>query len=187
MERSFKNRNKWRNWLQKNHEKADEIWLVYYKKHTKIPSVVYHEAVEEAICFGWIDGKIQRIDDERYRQRFTPRRRGSLWSDLNRKRAERMISEGKMTGAGRAKIKEARENGHWQDPYSAKKEMDIPPDLLKALESNPVSYEFFKGLTRPYRNRYINWVGFAKRAGTRSNRIHKVVEMCGNKIKPGMQ
>jgi len=186
MEKSFKTRDTWREWLHKNHCTEDEIWLVYYKKHTKKPSVAYNDAVEEALCYGWIDGKIQRMDDERYKQRFTPRRKNSIWSELNKQRAERMINEGKMTDAGMRKIKEARKNGQWEHAYTTKKEVEMPTDLLTALESNPVSFEFYKGLTRSYQNMYIHWVNSAKRSATRMNRIRKVVELCENKIKPGM-
>ena len=186
MEKTFASRQKWRAWLDRNHLSMNSVWLVYFKKHTKKPSVTYNEAVEEAICFGWIDGKIQRIDDERYKQRFTPRRKNSIWSEINRKRAERMMQEGKMTQAGLAKVNEAKENGKWGEAYTTRKDVELPRDLLKALESNPAAFEFFKGLSRSYQNMYINWVEFAKRAETRSGRIRKAVELCEKNIKPGM-
>ena len=94
---SFKNRDEWRNWLKDYHNIAKGIWLIYYKKHTKKPSVYYNDAVEEALCFGWIDSLVKRIDDERYMQKYTPRNPNSSWSELNKQRVEKMIAEGKMT------------------------------------------------------------------------------------------
>ena len=99
------NRNKWRKWLKNYHDKEKEVWLIYFKKHTGKFSIAYNDAVEEAICFGWIDGKVRSIDAEKYMQRFSPRNPDSVWSLLNKKRALKMIKEGKMTGAGLKTIK----------------------------------------------------------------------------------
>ena len=96
----MRSRAAWRNWLQKNHKARTEVWLVYYKKHTGKPTVTYDDAVEEALCFGWIDSTVRTIDDERYMQKFTPRRPGSVWSETNIKRARRMIDQGLMTESG---------------------------------------------------------------------------------------
>lgn len=97
-----KKRGEWRKWLEKNHQKESEIWLVYYKKHTKKPSIPYNDAVEEALCFGWIDSSEKRIDKERYAQRFTPRKPKSNWSESNKERVRKLIVQGKMTPAGLA-------------------------------------------------------------------------------------
>jgi len=104
----------WRKWLEKNHASKREIWLRLYKKHVKKPCVAYDHAVEEALCFGWIDGILKRIDDEQHVIRFSPRRKNSVWSDSNRKRVNRMTRQGKMTEAGLAAVREAKKNGRWQ-------------------------------------------------------------------------
>ncbi|MHA2033335.1 MAG: YdeI/OmpD-associated family protein, partial [Candidatus Kariarchaeaceae archaeon] len=114
----FINRKDWRNWLQTNFDKFDKVWLVYYKKHTNKPSIPYNHAVEEALCFGWIDGKVKRIDDERYMQRYTPRKPKSKWSDSNRKRVESMIKEKKMTKHGLIHVTAAKKDGRWELAYS---------------------------------------------------------------------
>lgn len=98
------NRDDWRAWLNKNHKTEKEVWLIYYKNHTGKPTIPYDVAVEEALCFGWIDSIVKRIDDERYMQKFTPRKTNSNWSELNKKRVKKMIKEGRMTEAGMAKI-----------------------------------------------------------------------------------
>jgi uncharacterized protein YdeI (YjbR/CyaY-like superfamily) len=104
----------WRAWLQEHHAVEREIWLVIYKKHTLTPSVTFEAATEEALCFGWVDSFMRRLDDERYALRYTPRRKGSTWSKGNRRLAERLIEEGRMAEAGLAKIDEAKQNGQWE-------------------------------------------------------------------------
>ena len=108
----FKTRDDWRSWLDNNHQKYKEVWLIYYKKHTKKQSVLQPEAVEEALCYGWIDSIVKRIDDERYKQKFTPRNDKSIWSDLNKNRVSKLIKDGKMTEYGLAKINIAKKNGY---------------------------------------------------------------------------
>ena len=105
------NRVDWRAWLERNNDTEKEVWLIYYKKHTGKPRIPYDDAVEEALCFGWIDSTVKRVDDEKFAQKFTPRKNKSNWSDLNKKRAKKMIREGRMTKAGLTKIEEAKRNG----------------------------------------------------------------------------
>ena len=107
-------RDAWRDWLAEYHESEAEVWLVFLKSHTGQPNVPYDEAVEEALCFGWIDSLIKRLDDARYARRFTPRRSGSVWSETNKKRAEKMITEGLMTDAGMVFVGEAKVSGEWE-------------------------------------------------------------------------
>jgi uncharacterized protein YdeI (YjbR/CyaY-like superfamily) len=106
----------WRAWLERHHETATEVWLVYYKRHTGQPSVKYHEALEEALCYGWIDGKIKRLDDQRYMQRWTPRRPRSNWSAINRALVEKLTREGRMAPAGLKAVEEAARRGRWPPP-----------------------------------------------------------------------
>jgi uncharacterized protein YdeI (YjbR/CyaY-like superfamily) len=109
----FTTADEWRTWLEANHATQDEVWLMIYKRHAKTLSVTLNETVEEALCFGWIDSQMQPIDGERHAQRFTPRRKSSNWSERNKERATRLIEQGRMTGAGLAKIEEAKRNGRW--------------------------------------------------------------------------
>ena len=182
----FENRDAWRKWLEKNHDKSSEIWVIYYKKHTKKPTVQYGEAVEEAICFGWIDSTVQTIDEERYRQKYTPRNKTSLWSELNRKRARKMIKAGKMTDAGMAKIEEAKKNSRWDKTYSTSRQFEMPPELEEALKVNKAAWENFNNFAPSYRNLYAGWVGSAKKSETREKRIKEVVERSARNEKPGM-
>ena len=145
-------RDDWRTWLEKNHETEKEVWLIYYKKHTNQPRIPYDDAVEEALCFGWIDSIVQKIDDERYAQKFTPRRSGSKWSELNKRRVRKLLKEGKMNRAGLAKIGEgvlAAEEG----AKSARKtkELVITSYLSEALRGNKKAWENFNDLAPSYR------------------------------------
>jgi uncharacterized protein YdeI (YjbR/CyaY-like superfamily) len=173
-------RNAWRAWLKKHGAKTREVWLVFDKKHTGRPVLDYGAAVEEALCFGWIDGMLKRLDDERYARRFTPRRDGSQWSKLNKERAKRMIDAGLMTEVGLAKVKAAKASGAWQaeagSGVSAKVEMAMPEELATALKRNKKAKAFFEGLTLSHRNRYMGWVGDAKKSETRERRAREAVE-----------
>ncbi|MCB1125633.1 MAG: YdeI/OmpD-associated family protein [Verrucomicrobiae bacterium] len=153
------------------------LWLVFLKKHTGKPSVRYEEAVQEAVCFGWIDGKIRRIDDERYAQRFTPRRKGSLWSALNRRRAERLMKEGLMMPAGLAEVELAKANGRWKDAAQGRpKEVETPAELSQALESRPELRTAFDRLSPRCRAEYAMWIGSAKKPETRERRVAQALE-----------
>ena len=175
-------REEWRNWLEENHKTEDEIWLVHYKKHTGKPKILYDDAVEEAICFGWIDGIVKKIDEEKYAQRYTPRKKKSVWSDLNKSRAKKMIELGKMTNAGLEKLGDHL-NGEVTPP---KKKLEIPLDLKDALISDPGAWENFNNFAPSYRRDYIGWVLDAKREDTRQRRISAVVKRSKDNIKPGM-
>ena len=182
----FKNRDEWRKWLEKNHTQSDGIWMVYYKKHTKKESVSYNDAVEEALCFGWIDSLIKSIDGERYKQKYTPRKKNSVWSDLNRKRVGKMIKEGKMTEAGLKLVDEAKKNGRWENAYAMKGKPEMPDDLLNALKKNKKAHENFMKFAPSHQNTYIYWLNSAKREETRKNRIEKIVNLVENNTKPGI-
>ncbi|MCK4233163.1 hypothetical protein KAX75_01940, partial [candidate division WOR-3 bacterium] len=119
------NRKGWREWLEKNYATKKEVWLIYYKKHTGKPIILYEDTVEEALCFGWIDSIIRGIDDEKYARKFTPRTEDSGWSELNKKRAKKMIAAGKMTKAGLQKIEEAKRNGIWSQTSTQRKHFEL--------------------------------------------------------------
>ncbi len=177
-------RAEWRAWLEENHDREKEIWLIYYKKPSGKPRVAYDDAVEEALCFGWIDSTIRKLDEARYMQKFTPRKPGSVWSELNKRRVEKMIREGRMTEAGRAQIEAAKQSGEWQKDRSIPDEIDMPPELRAALEENPTAKINFEGFAPSYRKLYIRWVADAKREETREKRIRKVVDRAEQNLKP---
>src|SRR5574341_588687 len=122
----FRSREELRSWLEKNHDKKAGIWMIYYKKHSRKESIPYDDAVEEALCYGWIDSTVKKYDEERYIQRFTPRKDKSIWSELNKRRVEKMIREGKMTDAGLQKINEAKRNGYWNKLSEANDTDNVP-------------------------------------------------------------
>ncbi|MFC2104415.1 YdeI family protein [Bacteroidota bacterium] len=181
-----KNRDEWRAWLENNHAFTNEIWLIYYKKHTKKPTVVYDEAVEEALCFGWIDSTVKRIDEEIYMQKYTPRNDKSMWSLVNKKRVEKMIKEKKMTKAGLQKVEIAKKNGQWKKAYTSQQKIEIPEQLKNALKSNKTAWLNFNKFAPSYQNLYSGWVASAKKPKTIEKRISIVVERSEKNEKPGM-
>jgi len=181
--RLFGDQASWRKWLEKYSQKEKEIWVIIYKKHTTKKSISYEKAVEEALCFGWIDGVMKSIDDEKFAQRFSPRSADSVWSLLNKKRALKMIREGKMTPAGLEKIKYAKVNGKWQAAYSSKKSPGLPPDLKSRFKENRIAYKNFLNFTNSQKLGYIYWILSARKTGTRNNRINIVVERSHNNLK----
>ena len=177
-----KNRKEWRAWLEKNHDKKKEIWLIYYKKHTGKPNVSYDESVEEALCFGWIDGILKRIDDEIYVRRFTPRRMKSIWSAPNIKRARKMIDEKMMTEQGLAKIPEevmkAIETGNIISSRTViPDEIPMIPELEREIRSNKKASKTWDSFTPYQRKQYLYWIIDAKRDETKARRIDKLVKM----------
>jgi len=171
---SLTSRESWRDWLQKNHNKDKEIWLVYYKKHTGKPSIPYVDAVEQAICFGWIDGQIKSLDKQRYMQRFTPRTPSSNWSVINIDRAKKMIKEGKMTHWGLKVYENGMKAGRI---IPSSKSFSIPSDLKKALVANKKAWSNFQGLTASAQLVFVYWVDTAKTDETRQQRIEKIVNL----------
>lgn len=182
----FVNRDQWRTWLEQNFEISTEVWLVYYKKHTKKPTIDYDEAVQEALCFGWIDGKVKRIDEERYMQRYTPRKLNSKWSLSNKKRVEKLIKENKMTNHGLSHVEAAKEDGRWDIAYSTKKMYPIPENLEKALKKDEVAWKNFNNFSKSSQLMYIGYIMDAKQEDTKIRRIKKVVERSRNNVKAGM-
>lgn len=179
-------RGAWRRWLATHHENTPEIWLIFLKKHVERPCVTYDEAVEEALCFGWIDGILKRIDGEKHTVRFSPRKPSSKWSASNKRRVERMIAEGQMTPAGMARVEDAKKRGAWQNAYGPRKPMRMPADLRAALTRNKRAQINFDKMTAGQRRDYIGWVLDAKRDETRRKRIRAVVSRAAENKKPGM-
>jgi len=171
-----KSRAAWRRWLEKHHATSRGIWLVYAKKHTRIPSLTYNDAVEEALCFGWIDSLIHPIDGSLYKQIFTPRKAKSLWSALNRKRAARLIEAGVMTAAGLALITLAKKTGRWEG-HKPSESLTIPAELKKALDANAAAKKNWPTYTESQRKMFLYRVHGAKRPETRAQRVARVIEI----------
>ena len=182
----FKSRDELRKWLEKNHAKQTELWILFYKVHTNKKSVRYAEAVEEALCFGWIDGILKRIDDEKHAQRYTPRKAKSIWSNVNKERAKRMIEQGKMTDAGLIKIKEAKKSGWWKKAYSFEVENIMPGEMKEVLMSDEEAWTNFQKFGKSYQNTYIFWVNYAKREETKKKRMQIILERAKKNIPPGI-
>jgi uncharacterized protein YdeI (YjbR/CyaY-like superfamily) len=175
--RYFKSSEEWNHWLTQNHKNEEVIWVIIQKKGSKKIGIRYDEAVMEAVAHGWIDGKMKRLNEYEFMQRFTPRRPNSIWSLTNKKRAQKLIIENRMTPAGLKKIEEAKKNGRWEKAQSSRKgAAKVPDDLLKALENNNTAYKNFQAFPDSVRYMYIRWVNEAKRISTRKRRIYTVVD-----------
>jgi len=181
------NREEWRAWLEKNHANVKEIWLIYYKKHSGKPRIPYDDAVEEALCFGWIDSIIKKIDEERFCQKFTPRKDKSNWSELNKKRVEKLLEQGRMTEAGLVKIKAAKASGGWEKIPFQRDFPEMPVELKKALNHNNKASENFDKLAPSYKRQFIGWVATAKKAETRESRVKEAIDHLEKNKKLGMK
>lgn len=169
-----RNRQEWREWLEENHTTSPGIWLIYYKKGTDEPCVSYDGAVEEALSFGWIDSKVNAIDDKRYMQIFTPRKPKSIWSKINRQRVKKLIRNGSMTPAGLDKIETAKKDGSW-DFLDDIENLVIPQDLKKSLNVNPNAKANFEAFNDSVKKQILYWIKTAKRPETRIKRINKTI------------
>ena len=184
VDREFTGREEWRRWLAGNHSSEEEVWVIIQKKKSGNKGLRYLEAVEEAICFGWIDSKMQSIDAERFRQRFSRRKKSSIWSKNNKETAEKMIQAGKMTQAGFETVNEAKRNGKWDTAYSSKTALAVPDDLAKALKENELAWKNFEKFSTSTKFQYIYWVKSAKKDETRRKRVIDVVKKAAQNIKP---
>jgi uncharacterized protein YdeI (YjbR/CyaY-like superfamily) len=175
--KSFPTAAKWRAWLEKNFAKSTGVRLRLFKKSSGKKSVTHDEALDEALCFGWIDAQSNKYDDESWLQKFTPRRPRSIWSKRNREHIARLIEEGRMTPAGLKEVEAAKKNGRWDAAYDSPKNMEVPEDFLEKLKRDKKAYAFFKTLNRA--NTYaIAWrLATAKKAETRERRMKVFLEM----------
>lgn len=187
--RLFKTAAAWRAWLKRNHAREKEIWLVYYKKGSGKTSVTYEEALQEALCYGWIDSIVSRLDDERYMQKYTPRNVDSIWSAGNKERVRKLIAQGRMAAPGMAKIDAAKRNGSWDklsDIDRIGRTNEIPEDLRWALAGNPVANEKFERLAQSQKKLWAWWILSAKRPETRLRRIAETLKGVAAGRRPGM-
>jgi uncharacterized protein YdeI (YjbR/CyaY-like superfamily) len=166
----------WRAWLEAHYTTKTEVWLMMPKKHTGTPSITYDEAVEEALCFGWIDGLRKRVDDDRHALRFSPRRKRSSWSELNKWRIGRMISAGAMTPAGMEAITFPLDEIPSERP-TARDEILLPDYLETAFRADPAIWETFTELSPTHRRQFVGWITSAKLEATRERRIQEAIEL----------
>jgi uncharacterized protein YdeI (YjbR/CyaY-like superfamily) len=181
-------RAQWRRWLAENHDKeAGGIWLVFHRKETGKPALDYEAAVEEALCVGWIDSVIKKLDDERYCRRFTPRKDGSVWSEPNKRRAEKMVRAGRMTAAGLAKVEAAKRLGRWATDPRPVISPEVPQDLAAALARNRKARSFFDTLAPSCRKQFIGWIVTAKQSETRVKRVRESLALLARGGKLGLK
>lgn len=180
---SFKTADAFEKWLAKHHHTVDGILLRFFKKETGIQSITYKEAVDEALCYGWIDGRANKYDEESWIQKFTPRRPKSIWSKRNIENIERLTLLGKMKPAGLEEVAKAKADGRWAKAYDAPKDMQLPDDFMAALSKNKKAKAFFETLNKT--NRYaIGWrLQTAKKPETKEKRIKSIIEMLSNEQK----
>ena len=173
----FKSAKAFEAWLKKNHATSEGLWLKIAKRGSNEPSVTYPEAVEIALCWGWIDGQKKSLDDQHYLQRFTPRRARSVWSRINVNKVQALIDAGRMQAPGEAQVEAAKADGRWARAYDGARTSTVPEDLQAALEAEPAAKTFFAGINAS--NRYaILWrIQTAAKAETRARRIAQLVEM----------
>lgn len=173
----FASSGAWEAWLEDNHASSDGIWIKMAKKASGIPSVSHPEALEIALCFGWIDGQRRALDEKHFLQRFTPRRRRSPWSKINAEKAQALIAAGRMRPAGLAEVERAKKDGRWDAAYAGQRLMGVPDDLYAELDARPEAAAFFAELSS--RNRYaiLYRLNDAKRPETRARRLAKFVAM----------
>ena len=185
-----KTRSQWRKWLEKNHSTSSGVWLIYYKTETGKRKLSYAEAVEEALCFGWIDSLPRKLDNERTMLKYTPRKPKSVWSKINKERIEKLIANKLMMPAGFAVIQLAKKNGSWDKLNSSDFHAynnSLPPDLEKALKKNKTALNNFNTFAPSYRKQFLSWIDSAKQPATREARIKQTVLMAAANKKPGQQ
>jgi len=183
-----KNRADWGAWLAANHNKETEIWLVYYKKGTGKESIDYETSVEEALCYGWVDSIIKKIDDTKYARKFTPRKDDCKWSPSNKKRVEKLIREGLMTEFGLQKVEAAKQSGQWDAPDQRPKlTFEISAEFAEALSKNKKARETFENLSPNHQKQYLGWIEVAKRPETREKRIQESIRLLAEGKKLGLK
>lgn len=177
---SFPDEASFESWLEREHTERPGIWIAIAKKSAGVKTITYPEALDVALCFGWIDGQRRAHDETFFLQRFTPRRSRSKWSDVNRQKVQSLIEAGRMQPAGRAEIDRAKEDGRWDAAYKGARTIEVPEDLQTELDADPNAAAFFATLTSQNRFAFLYRIGEAKRAETRARRIATIMEMLRN-------
>jgi uncharacterized protein YdeI (YjbR/CyaY-like superfamily) len=178
----FKNHTEWRNWLHKNHETHSTVELVFYRVNSEMESMRWEEAVKVAICYGWIDSTVRKLDDESRKQMFTPRKDKSVWSKVNKDYIEELIANNLMHETGLKKIETAKQNGSWES-LDAVENLEIPEDLQMEFNKNKIALENYSNFSKSYRKSYLYWLNQAKRIATRESRINEIISLCEKNIK----
>jgi uncharacterized protein YdeI (YjbR/CyaY-like superfamily) len=171
----------WQKWMAKNHDAYDGVWLKFAKKSSGEKSINYQEAIEVALCYGWIDSQVKSFDDKFYLQKFTPRRAKSIWSKINVEKAEKLIKEHKMQPAGQLQVDLAKTDGRWKAAYEGQSKMPIPEDFVVALNKNKKAKEFFEKLNGSNRYAILFRLHHSKRPETREANIKKFIQMLEDK------
>ncbi len=182
----FASKKKWADWLARQHDKSSGVWLKLAKKGSEIPSVTYDEAVEVALCYGWIDGQKKGFDDKYWLQKFTPRGARRIWSKINTEKAQKLIKSGEMKPTGLQAIEAGKQDGRWDAAYESQKTISVPDDFQAALDKNPKAKAFFVTLNSVNRYAILFRIHNAKKAETRAKRIQQFVGMLekGEKLHP---
>ncbi len=175
---------RWRAWLEKHHASASEVWLIFHKQHTGAPTVDYLEALDEALCYGWIDSLVKRIDDDRYARKFTPRKPTSKWSPINRRRYAALEAAGRLAPAGKERSPKGAPVAR---PPTLTIPAKLPAYIARGFKSVPAAWEHFKGLTPREQHRYVVWIHMAKQQTTRERRLRQAVAMLKEKRKLGLK
>ena len=178
----FRNAQEWRNWLHDNHYSSKGVHLVFYRVASDKESMRWEEAVQVAICYGWIDSTVKKLDEERRRQVFTPRKDKSVWSKLNKTYIEKLIADNLMHESGLKKIKIAKQNGTWTT-LDAVENLEMPQDLALAFAENKKALDNYNSFSASYRKSYLYWLNQAKREETRAARISEIIILCEQNIK----
>jgi uncharacterized protein YdeI (YjbR/CyaY-like superfamily) len=176
-----RSRLQWRNWLSRHHASSPGVWVLFYKKHTGVKSILYEDSVQEALCFGWVDSLVKRLDEDRFARKFSPRQPGSKWADTNRRRWLQLRKSGLLTPAGLA----AAPTEHRCGPLPEIPEM--PDYLARALKANPKAWNFFQALAPTYQRPFVLWVHTAKRAETREKRLSEAIRLLASGQKLGLK
>lgn len=171
-----KNESEWRQWLKQNHQSEQSVWLIIYKKESGTPSVYYPEAVDTALCFGWIDSKPNKRDDKSFFQYFSKRNPKSNWSRVNKEKIQRLLAANKMAPAGLAMVEMAKATGTWT-ALDDVENLIVPPDLQKALDNLPQASKYWEGFPRSVKRGILEWIFNAKKPATRAKRIKETAEM----------
>jgi uncharacterized protein YdeI (YjbR/CyaY-like superfamily) len=174
--------DQWRAWLAKHHDSESEVWLIFNKPHTKRTSVAYMDALDEALCFGWIDSLIKRLDDDRYARKFTPRKPDSRWSDVNRKRFAELKASGRLRPAG---LDRPPTDRRYDAPPAVPAK--VPVYIQKALKGQPAAKEYFESLAPSHRRHYVMWIDSAKREETKVRRLEEAIRMLAAGKKLGLK
>ncbi len=177
------NSQEWRNWLEENHDKKQSIWLICYKKSSDKPTLDWSDAVDEALCFGWIDSTRRSIDVESYMQYYGKRKPNSMWSKINKQKVEKLMADGRMTKAGLAAIEVAKQNGSWTI-LDQVEELIIPSDLEAAFSKHDGSKDFYLSQSKSVKKMMLSWIVLAKRDETRQKRITEIAECASKGMKP---